>query len=72
MVTAEDLQKLPLTYRLQLVQELWDQIAAEGAIPAMSDDAIAEASNRIAELKANPSLGITAEELWKRVDASRG
>lgn len=71
MVTAEDLQKLPLSYRLQLVQDLWDQIAAEAPIPAMSDGAIADAKNRIAELKADPSLGITADELWKQVDAAR-
>ena len=71
-VTAEDLKQIPLPERLQLVHDLWDQIAAEDHQPSLPPGAVDEATVRIAELRSDPSFGLTEQELWNRVDARRG
>jgi putative addiction module component (TIGR02574 family) len=66
----EYLCQLPIEEKLRVVEDLWDEIGASGqqfVLPAWHRD---EADKRAAELEANPSIAITREELWRRVDES--
>lgn len=66
---TELLRKLPIAEKLQVLEELWDDISASDEYPVPAS-VVAEAERRSAELKADPSLAITDEELWRRVDES--
>jgi putative addiction module component (TIGR02574 family) len=71
MPTAADLEHLPLAEKVQLVMQLWDQIAKSGAAIALPESALIEAERRLDELLANPSSGISEDEMWRRADAQR-
>lgn len=65
---AEHLRGLPITEKLRLVEDLWDQIAASEEpfpLPAWHRQ---EAERRAAELQSDPSLALTREELWLRAE----
>lgn len=64
----ESLRRLPPAEKLQIVEELWDDIAASGEPPPMTDVQRAEVSRRVAELDADPSIAIDEDELWRRVE----
>ena len=71
MPTAADFEHLPVSEKLQLVTELWDQIARSREPIRLPESAIAEARRRQDEMLADPSIGITEDEMWRRVDAKR-
>lgn len=66
--TIRDLQP---SEKLRLVEQIWDDLAAEEAPLPLPDWAIAEATRRRDEMLADPNLGSTHEEVWKRIDDSR-
>lgn len=57
--------------KLRLVERIWDDLAAEAAPLPLPDWAVAEATRRRDELLADPKLGLTHEEAWKRISDSR-
>lgn len=62
---------LSATERILLAETIWEDIPpADWPLP----DAqwIAEAQRRSAELDADPSIALSREELWRRVDAKNG
>jgi putative addiction module component (TIGR02574 family) len=62
----EQLRQLPVTEKLRVIEDLWDDIAASGErfpLPAWHR---AEVDRRAAELEADPSNALTREELWRR------
>lgn len=63
-----NLRDLPVADKLRIVTQLWDDIAASSEPIVVPPDVLREASRRSAELKANPSLAIDDDELWRRVD----
>lgn len=67
-VDISSLRGLPVDDKLQLVTELWNDIAASPTPPVLPPEVIDEASRRSAELRDNPELAIDDEELWRRVD----
>jgi putative addiction module component (TIGR02574 family) len=62
------LQALPVGEKLQLVTRLWDDIASSASSLALPPEVISEAMRRSAEMKADPSMAIDEDELWRRVD----
>lgn len=68
----EHLRKLPVAERLRVVEELWDDIGASAEPFPLPVWHRQEAERRAAELEANPSIALTREELWQRVDAKNG
>ena len=68
----ETLRMLPPDEKLQIVEELWDDIASNSEPPLISEEQRAEASRRMAELDADPSIAIDEDELWRRVDGRKG
>jgi len=55
--THEHLKKLPVSEKIQLVEDLWDSIAAETSPIGLSPQHIAELDRRLDALEANPSHG---------------
>jgi putative addiction module component (TIGR02574 family) len=70
--TFEQIQALPIAERLKLVARIWDGIS-ESEEPLLLQDWHKElARERSAELDADPTIAITRDELWKRVDRDDG
>jgi len=69
---VEHLRKLPVAEKLRVVEELWDDIGqTEESFPLPQWHRV-EADRRAAELDADPSVGLSREELWRRVDTRNG
>ncbi len=67
-VDITNLRNLPVADKLRIVTQLWDDIAASTDPIVVPPDVLREASHRSAELKADPSIAIDDDELWRRVD----
>lgn len=63
-----DCHKLPADRKIELVFQLWDEIADSTLPIELSESVKTEIDRRCAELDANPSLAIDQEELWRRVN----
>ena len=62
----EILRDLPSEDKLQLIEELWDDLS-NVPTPEWHKE---EIRSRAAELDADPSIAISEEEMWRRVDSS--
>ena len=67
-----DLQNLPIAQKLVLVEQLWDGIGSSEESLVLQDWHRDEATRRAAELDADPSVAISREELWRRVERTDG
>lgn len=65
MTSTAELVRLPVKERLALIDELWASIPAN-ELPVESTQ-VDEAKARLAELKANPAIGLTYEQLRARL-----
>jgi putative addiction module component (TIGR02574 family) len=65
----DEFRKLSLSERLELVEELWDSIAAdcEGEPFPLSDEQRADLERRMAEADADPAGGAPWEEVRERI-----
>jgi putative addiction module component (TIGR02574 family) len=63
--------KLPIDERIQLVEDLWDSIAADTAGPPLTEAQKCELDRRLDDLEANPADVLKWEDvrarLWSRV-----
>jgi putative addiction module component (TIGR02574 family) len=65
----QELSQLPVSERLELVQELWDSIEKDRAQLPVQDWQREIVNARLAELNSGvPGLELTIEELWRKVD----
>ena len=69
---VEHLRRLPVAEKLRVVEELWDDIGESGERFPLPTWHRVETERRAAELDVDPSIGITREELWHRVDMRNG
>lgn len=56
-------RSLPQETRVELLCQLWDQVTDEGWIPELSDERKAELDRRWAEFCADPSSGLTWDQI---------
>jgi len=68
----DELHSLPIADKLQLVERLWDDIAASSEPMPLPEWHKEEARRRAAELEANPEIAISRDEFWQRVDETDG
>lgn len=69
---VEHLRQLPITEKLRIVEELWDEIAASPEPFPLPHWHRGEVERRSAELDADPALGLSREQLWDRVENPDG
>ena len=71
MSTAiQDLRQLPVSERIQLVEDLWDTIAEDSSAMGLTPEHIAELDRRLDALEAQPTAGTPWEIARARILAS--
>ena len=63
----KELSRLPLPEKVQLVEDLWDNIAAELEAMPLSPALKAEMDRRLQEYLEDPSCALTLEEVQARM-----
>lgn len=63
-----NINSLSVSEKLRLVTQLWDDIAASGEELFVPPDIVAETQRRSEEIRANPSIAIDDDTLWRRVN----
>jgi putative addiction module component (TIGR02574 family) len=58
--------------KLRLVGEIWDDIFASGEPIPFEEWDREEAIRRDKEMESDPSIALTLEEVWQKVDEMRG
>lgn len=66
-VPIEELLKLSVAERIQLVEDLWDSIAADPDAFPLTEAQKAELDRRLAEHEADPDSAIPWEEVRERL-----
>ncbi len=73
MIALDELKKLPVEEKLELVTVLWDLIAEDDkSLPAESPEFIAEILRRDEEFRKNPQSGVAWEGVEARILKRRG
>ena len=70
MSDIDQLRQLPLPERIQMVEDLWDTIAADSASITLSPAQIAELDCRLDRYEASPQEGIAWATLKDRIENS--
>ena len=70
-IYTDAIRDLGASEKLRLVEQIWDDLAAEEAPLPLPDWAIAEATRRRDAMLADPNLGSTHDEVWKRIGDAR-
>ena len=68
--SLQDLRRLPIPQRIQLVEDLWDSIAEEASAIHLSQEQIAELDRRLDALEAQPASGTPWHIARERILAS--
>ena len=70
-IYTDTIRDLGPAEKLRLVERIWDDLAAEDPPIPLPDWAVREATRRRDEMLADPNLGSTHDEVWKRINDSR-
>lgn len=62
-----DILELPVQERIQIVELIWDSVAAVPEAVKLSPELKAELEARLREFEANPEAGFTWEEVKSRI-----
>jgi len=68
MSIINDLRLLPPDKKLEIVTELWDDLARSEWPLTLPAEELAEMERRREELRRDPSFAIDADEMWRRVN----
>ncbi len=68
---VEELRKLPVAEKLRVIEELWDDIGRSNEPVPLPEGALHEAKRRRDDMVSDPQLGLTHEEVWKRIREAR-
>ena len=66
----QNLKRLPVSERIQLVEDLWDSIAEDSPALGLTPEHIAELDRRLDALEAQPKAGTPWEVARERILAS--
>ena len=69
-IAIHDLKQLPVSERIQLVEDLWDTIVEDSPVMGLSPEHIAELDRRLDALEAQPRAGTPWEIARERILAS--
>lgn len=62
----DQIRQLPVAEQLAIVEQIWDGLHESREL--VQDWQIDEARRRSAEMESDPSIAISEDEVWKRVD----
>jgi putative addiction module component (TIGR02574 family) len=65
--TLAEINTLPVSDRIRLVQAIWDAIPEEESAPDLTPEQEAELDRRLAELRADPSIAVTWDDIKSRL-----
>ena len=68
-ISIEQIRQLPPATQLELAEQIWDGLLQSGHL--LQDWQVEEVRRRSKELDDDPSLAITEDEMWNRVDELR-
>lgn len=68
-VRSLGIDRLSVDERLQLIEELWDSIAANGAAIPLTSTQRAELDRRLADHAAHPDAGVRWDEVKSAISA---
>ena len=73
MLTASlpEITKLSAAERIQLVEDIWDTIAAEPEAVALTEAQIQELDQRLDDYHANPQAGSSWQEVRQRIHGEK-
>jgi putative addiction module component (TIGR02574 family) len=71
-MSADSVFDLSPSEKLQLVEDLWDDLAARPEDVPVHPEQLAELERRKANLQRNPASGLTWEEVQRRVRSRYG
>lgn len=66
-ITLSEIMQLSVTERMELIELIWDSLAAEPEFVEMTDDLRQELDHRLAEADANPGAGRSWAEVKARL-----
>ena len=70
-LTATDTLDLSIPERIQLVEDVWDTIAAEADLVELSEEEKKVIDERLMAYHQNPDLGSPWEDVFKRIVSGR-
>ena len=70
-IDANELRSLPNVEKLRLVEILWDDLGGSTAAIPLPDWLDREAARRREEMR-DPSVGISHDEAWRRIESCNG
>ena len=62
-----EIRKLSVSERIQLVEDIWDSIAADAETLPLTEEQRAELDRRLADAEANPGVGTSWSEVKARL-----
>lgn len=65
-----DIQQLDIAERIQLVEDLWDSVAARTENFPITDAQKAELDRRLAKRQTTPQRGVTLDEIAQKLNIS--
>lgn len=68
---TESIRHLSLVERLELIQTIWDDIVSNDEQIPVPNSAIEEAKRRRDEMLVDPAVGLTHDEVWKKIKDAR-
>ncbi|HVF46651.1 MAG TPA: addiction module protein [Pyrinomonadaceae bacterium] len=69
--SVADILELSVAERIEIVEDIWNSIAADSEEPALADDIRAELDDRLKAYQNDPDAGVTWDELSERLTRSR-
>lgn len=70
-VDANELLALSAEEKLRIIEMLWDNLGESSEPIPLPDWAIQEGLRRRDEMRADPALGLSHKEVWKRIDGRK-
>ncbi|MFN0056587.1 MAG: addiction module protein [Planctomycetales bacterium] len=71
-INSIELRALPAAEKLQIVEMLWDELGESDVSIPLPEWVAQEAVRRRDEMQTDPSVGLTHEEAWRRIEAGDG
>ena len=68
-ISIDDIRKLPAADQLSIAEQIWDGLLESGSL--VQDWQIEEVRKRAAELDSDPTIALTSEQMWAKVDQRR-